>query len=210
MICVSIGSGNKDDARQILKKAGFIELRADLLNWSLDEYREVISTGGKTVFTCRPGKFDEQERLNLFDMAASAGAQYLDVEIESNESFLLNIQKITRKYSTKTIISYHNYETTPASENLESILSECYALGADVAKLACRVYSPADTARLLALYNISGRKVIIGMGKVGKITRIAAALLGAEFTFASQGLGEATAEGQLSFEEMKDLIKKLQ
>lgn len=210
MICVSIGSGNKDEAKQILKKAGFIELRADLLNWSLDDYRDVISSGGKTVFTCRPGKLNENERLNLFELAASAGANYLDVEIESDESFLLNIQKITQKYSTKTIVSYHNYETTPTSENLESILSECYELGADVAKLACRVYSPADAARLLALYNISGRKVIIGMGKVGRITRIAAALLGAEFTFASQGAGEATAEGQLSFDEMKDLIKKLQ
>jgi 3-dehydroquinate dehydratase-1 len=93
---------------------------------------------------------------------------------------------------------------------LESLLSDCYLAGADVAKIACRVYSPADAARLLSLYNISGRKVVLGMGKAGRITRVAATLLGAEFTYASSGGGEDTAEGQLSIDEMKDIIKKIQ
>ncbi len=210
MICVSFGNGSPAEAKKVLRKSGFIELRADLLNWKPEEYREVILSGGKTVFTCRPGKFMDDERLALFEMAAASGAKYIDVEVDSEASFLDSVRKIIGQSATELIISYHNYELTPASETLESLLNDCFLAGADVAKLACRVYSPADSARLLSLYTISGRKVVLGMGKMGKITRVAATLLGAEFTFASAGEGDATAEGQLSYDQMGDIIKKIQ
>jgi 3-dehydroquinate dehydratase type I len=210
MICVSIGSESPAEAKRILQKSGFIELRADLLQWKMDDYRDVILAGNKTVFTCRPGEYSPKERLELFEAAAIAGATYLDVEIESDEIFLDSVRNISNLYSSELIVSYHNYEMTPSIEILESRLNECYQADADVAKIACRVYSPADAARLLSLYNVSGRKVVLGMGKAGKITRIAAPLLGAEFTFASSGEGEATAEGQLTFSEMKEIIKKIQ
>jgi len=210
MICVSVGSGSPAEAKKILLKSGFIEIRADLLDWNPKEIRDVIESGGKTVFTCRPGKFTEEERLELFEMAAGAGANYLDVEIESDEDFLASIRQIKEKYPVDIIISYHNYEMTPSADTLESMFTDIFLAGADVAKIACRVYTPVDAAKLLSLYTISGRKVIIGMGRAGRITRVAASLLGAEFTFASSGEGEATAEGQISYVEMKDIIRKIQ
>jgi 3-dehydroquinate dehydratase-1 len=210
MICVSIGSGSPAEAKKILRKAGFIEIRADLLDWSTEEIRDVIESGGKTVFTCRPGKFSDEERLELFELAARAGAKYLDVEIESHADFLDSIRKIKEKYPFELIVSYHNYEMTPSADTLESLLSDIFLAGANVAKIACRVYTPVDSAKLLSLYTISGRKVVIGMGRSGKITRIAASMLGAEFTFASSGEGDATAEGQMSYMEMKEIIKIIQ
>ena len=210
MICVSIGNGSPAEAKKILLKSGFIEIRADLLDWNTEEIRDVIESGGKTVFTCRPGKFSDEERLDLFELAARAGAKYLDVEIESDGDFLTSIIKIKEKFPFNLIISYHNYELTPSAESLESLLTDIYLTGADVAKIACRVYTPVDAAKLLSLYTISGRKVVIGMGRAGRITRIAATHLGAEFTFASSGEGDATAEGQMSYLEMKDINKKIQ
>ncbi len=210
MICVSIGSGSPAEAKKILLKSGFIEIRADLLNWSSEEILDVIESGGKTVFTCRPGNYNNEERLELFELAARAGAKYLDVEIESEQDFLASIIKIKEKFPFELIISYHNYELTPSADSLESLLNDIFLAGADVAKIACRVYTPVDAAKLMSLYAVSGRKVIIGMGRAGKITRVAASLLGAEFTFASSGEGEATAEGQISFVEMKDIIRKIQ
>jgi 3-dehydroquinate dehydratase-1 len=210
MICVSVGSGSPSEAKKILQKSGFIEIRADLLDWKADDYKDVISSGFKIIFTCRPGKLNNEERLELFEIAAAAGAKYIDIEIESDELFLEAIREIIGNYSIELIVSYHNFELTPSTDTLESLLNDCYQAGADVAKIACRVYSPADASRLLSLYNISGRKVIIGMGKTGRITRIAAPLLGAEFTFASWKEADSTAEGQLSFDEMKEIIKKIQ
>ena len=46
--------------------------------------------------------------------------------------------------------------------------------------------------------------IALGMGKKGKITRLAAPLLGAPFTYASPAAGSETGPGQL---EMDTLIK---
>ncbi|MCB9013229.1 MAG: type I 3-dehydroquinate dehydratase [Bacteroidales bacterium] len=210
MICVSIGTGSPAEAKKVLQNTGFIELRADLLSWQASDYADVIRLGGKLIFTCRPGEFNDEERLELFTLAAESGVSYLDVEIESGEDFIQAIRKLTDSHNCDLIVSYHNYEMTPSSESLENILNECYLAGADIAKIACRAYSGADSARLLSLYAITGRKVILGMGKAGKITRIAAPFLGSEFTFASPSAGSETAEGQFNFTELKDIIHKIQ
>jgi 3-dehydroquinate dehydratase type I len=210
MICVSIGHGTPSEAIKMLHKSGFIELRADLLHWTPDQYREVILSGGRTIFTCRPGKYDDSERTGLFEMAILAGARYIDAEIESNGEFLGSLREMITGSNTELIISYHNYKLTPGIDELESILSACYSSGGVVAKIACRACSQADSARLLSLYDLHGRKVVLGMGPDGKITRISAAFLGAEFTFASREEGDATAEGQISYDEMKDIIRILQ
>lgn len=82
-------------------------------------------------------------------------------------------------------------------------------MGADVAKVATQVNSKADNARLLSLYSNEKALVVLGMGEKGKITRLIASLLGAEFTFASMDDGEATAPGQISYSKMKTLIENL-
>ena len=51
--------------------------------------------------------------------------------------------------------------------------------------------------------------VVIGMGREGLITRVAAPFLGAEFTFASPGKGKETAPGQLSRAELANLIDQI-
>jgi len=106
------------------------------------------------------------------------------------------------KYQTELIISYHNFDHTPEKQDLELIMDECYFKSADIAKIACRVFSPFDVARLFSLYEKTGRKIIIGMGNPGKITRLAAAMLGAEFTYCSVSDESKTAEGQIDYKTM--------
>jgi 3-dehydroquinate dehydratase-1 len=48
------------------------------------------------------------------------------------------------------------------------------------------------------------------MGDAGKITRIIAPLLGAEFTFASMDGFETTAPGQISYSRMKSILSNLE
>ena len=52
-----------------------------------------------------------------------------------------------------------------------------------------------------------GKKVILGMGSRGRITRLLGPYLGAEFTFASTGRNEETAPGQLSVQELIEIYK---
>ena len=66
-----------------------------------------------------------------------------------------------------------------------------------------------DNARLLGLLDSNKNVVVIGMGELGKITRIIAPILGSKFTFASLSRGKETADGQMENGKMKDMIGKL-
>jgi 3-dehydroquinate dehydratase-1 len=71
------------------------------------------------------------------------------------------------------------------------------------------VLNDADNARLLGLLDDARKIVVVGMGELGRITRIAASLLGSPFTFASQGLGKETARGQIDHETLRTLLRGL-
>jgi 3-dehydroquinate dehydratase type I len=104
-------------------------------------------------------------------------------------------------------VSYHNFERTPGLEDLESVMIACYEKGAAIAKMATRISGRDDILNLLALYNLPGEKVILGMGPLGKILRVMGPYLGGAFTFASLEKGKETAPGQLSIKEMNEIYK---
>ena len=207
MICVSLGKTSPEQALLVCGEVQLVEIRADLLKWSEDDFRKIIHSPAKSIFTCRPGVYSEKERSDLFKMAAEEGAHYIDIEFESEKKIMDEMMEIRNKFSTQLIISYHNYKGTPGRKEMEDILEDCYHKQADVAKLACQTYSQSDVARLLSLYEIKGRKVILGMGEAAKITRVAALWMGAEFTFASTGSGSETAEGQIDYKTMQEITR---
>jgi 3-dehydroquinate dehydratase-1 len=86
-------------------------------------------------------------------------------------------------------------------------MDQCYERGGAVAKIATRVQGRQDLLNLLSLYEMPGRKVVLGMGTLGRITRVVGPYLGAEFTFASPGTSDETAPGQLSAEQLIAIYK---
>ncbi len=134
----------------------------------------------------------------------------MDIEVESDKVLMNEIIMSARTHNTSIIISYHNFEETPALPELEQIVSNCRMAGADVVKIASQVNHTRDLQNLLKLYDGELRMVIIGMGVKGVISRIAAPMLGAEFTFAAAGEGQETAPGQISKEQLLSIIRQIQ
>ena len=100
----------------------------------------------------------------------------------------------------EVISSYHDFEGTPDAETLIKIMD---AMNGDIVKGAFAVNSSDDLVRLFDIsQRVGKRHVIIGMGELGKITRIRQKLMGNEFTFAY--VGNETAPGQMS---VRDMIK---
>ena len=62
----------------------------------------------------------------------------------------------------------------------------------------------------MTLYSIGKPVVSLGMGELGKVTRIASLMLGAEFSFASQDDGAETAPGQIPYSTMKELVVEIE
>ncbi len=69
--------------------------------------------------------------------------------------------------------------------------------------------SEADNARLLGLLDGGKKMVVIGMGEIGKVTRVAAPLSGGLFTFASLTKGKETADGQIDRETLEAIFSSL-
>ncbi len=203
MICVSIADKDFTACLNLIKQYEFIELRLDAADFTVNQIKILVSSSKKAIVTFRPGRADLKSRIEAMTAAVMAGAYMIDVELDAPEVYMTALQSLAKSKACKLIISHHDYESTPSLASLKAITEKCYALGADIAKIACMVNSEGDNARLLSLYAGEGKKVILGMGELGRITRVAALYLGAEFSFASPDNGKSTAAGQLSFSEFQ-------
>lgn len=209
MICVSISDKNKENCLQILDSVELAEIRLDLTESSMEDIADIFKHPVSKIATCRFENTSLVAQKQKLFLAIESGAKFVDIEIETPEDQRKEIIDQARKYSCKVIISYHNYKETPGLKELFRITDECYKSGADIAKVATMVNSTVDNSRLMALYSIGKPLVAIGMGELGKVSRIAAIMLGAEFTFAAPDTGKPTAPGQIGFSSMQSLLRQI-
>ncbi len=211
MICVSIADVSVSEVCRIIRENEISEVRLDRIKFAVTDLEKIFSSG-RTIATYRPTEgIEEEERKKILTSTIKYGASYIDVEVESSDSFKSGLKESAAAAGCKVIVSYHDYEKTPVMRELEQLVSWCFESGADIAKIACLANSTADAARLLSLYSLGKPVISIGMGEAGKITRIAAPLLGAPFTYASIDAERETAPGQIdsgTLTKIIDMIRK--
>jgi 3-dehydroquinate dehydratase-1 len=208
MICVSVSHEDQLD-KAINSGAGMLELRLDLIGEKPDKLFASVPESLPVVVTCRPGVYPDEERAGLLKRGLELGAAYVDVETESAEAFLRDIRQFAESKQAKLIVSYHNFERTPGLEDLESVMIACFEKGAAIAKIATRVHGRDDILNLIALFNLPGEKVVLGMGPLGRILRVMGPYLGGAFTFAAVEDGKETAPGQLGIKAMNEIYKAM-
>jgi 3-dehydroquinate dehydratase-1 len=209
MICVSLKEKNSETCIRLIRKIDFAEIRLDKMDVGLEDVRDIFSSHPNLIATFRPTLRGEKDRESLLLEAIEAGAAFVDIEIESKETFKNALIKKALECGCKVIVSYHNFKMTPVREELEHLIDWCFDSGADLAKLACMVQSNTDNVRLLGLLSDTKPKVVIGMGQLGKITRIVGPLLGSQFTYASLDEKKETAEGQINHILLRKILKSL-
>ena len=198
MICISLGDMSFEECRNHVLSEDFVELRLDLLQLSTDQLEQVLTMPGKKIVTCRQGDYSDDERMGFFLTALNKEVDYIDLELEMPGKMREKIISRARSKGCRVIISHHNYNFTASVGELRQMVQACRAAGADVVKLACQVNEPADNIRLLSLCDEKEQLVIVGMGPLGVITRVAGPLLGALFTYAAPKKEMETATGQLT------------
>jgi 3-dehydroquinate dehydratase-1 len=209
MICVSIAESTVTKCLEVLEKFDFAEIRLDQISAEAREMKRIFSLPKKLIATCRPGTKDDQMRKALLTAAVAAGAAFVDIEIDAEAGFREDIITAARESGCQVIISYHNYEKTPRRTELEHWIKFCFDDGADIAKIACLVHSPADNACLLGLLDEERPLIVTGMGEKGKVCRVIAPLLGSLFTYASPEAGKETAPGQIDILTLRDLLQRI-
>ncbi len=210
MICISISEKNLDKCLDLIEKAEISEIRLDLTGHGKEEIEKLFSCRKRLIATCRPGVYPQNEQMEILKTAIRSGATYVDIEYEAPDDYKHELMAYAHRHECYVIISYHNYECTPDLEELEQIMKNCFAQGCDIAKIATLVRLNSDNSKILSLYRHPGRLIAFGMGDLGKITRIVAPFLGAEFTYAAMDDGEPTAPGQINYSRLKEFISSIQ
>jgi 3-dehydroquinate dehydratase-1 len=213
MICTSLAIKDFQRLSEIVKEVGLAEVRIDLCRLNIEEIAPIFSSQPNLIATCRPGFFNEAERILLLKEAVISGARYVDIEIDSPAHTKREILKAAGSSGCRVMMSYHNDSETPSITKLKRIVRQCFDEGADLCKIACCCLSIRDMMKVLSLYgefeDFKGKIIALGTGDKAVLTRIMAPFLGAPFTYAALSEAERTAQGQLSFEKMKALISHL-
>lgn len=210
MICVSVMDSDKARVIEALKGLELAEVRLEALSPTPQDVREIFSQPVRLIATMRPGRHSEEERLTILTNAIEAGAAYVDIELGSPTLLREGLAQAARRTGCEIIVSHHDFDSTPDRDELMEIVDRCFEEGADLAKIACVVKTPADAARLLGVLEDARPIVAIGMGKMGAITRVAAPLLGSPFTYASPEGGPPTAEGQLGAGTLRRIMEEIE
>jgi 3-dehydroquinate dehydratase type I len=208
-ICVSLGKIPFDTCLQLASTWPLVEIRLDLVKFDPEKIEIFAMHCRQWIATCRPGNHTEHDRTVLLAAAIRAGATYADIEYEAEPGYRQALIDLAKQYRCKVIISYHHFESTPDIKTLNRIIRRSTAMGADCVKLAVTANSPADCARIMSLYSRHTGLVAFAMGEAGKITRLAAPFLGADFTFASIDEAHLTAPGQLTASQMEVIYRIL-
>ncbi len=128
------------------------------------------------------------------------------VDIELNSKINQQVIKLSKENGKYALVSYHDFEKTPDLNQIQDIIDKGKALEADIIKYAFKVNNKEDVGKILSITHKNREKylVAIGMGELGRITRVAGFFFGSVITYTY--VGKSFAPGQI---ELEELIKEL-
>jgi len=219
-ICVSVLADTAQKTIGIAQNnqalADVVEIRLDKLSKPVPlEIMDRLDT--PVLFTNRakwegghwPG--DEVSRLAALQSAIDNSADYIDIELNTENDPRQQIMAAAKATKTKTIVSWHNFSVTPSEQALKTILQNQYKTGADIGKIVTLAKTYQDVLRVLDLQvaaaDVGFPLIAFCMGQAGVISRIATLELGGFMTYASPDSADQTAPGQLPVSVMANILK---
>ena len=235
-ICVPIvGPTIKDIFSQVQEavqaKVDLIELRPDMWmkcsNISEDEYIPTIVTFVEeayskvadmpVLFTWRtigeggetPLCSDNYIKL-LQEIVNQDLVQAIDVELFAYTEEIGSIMKQAHQQGIQTVMSYHNFQSTPDIETLHVYAERMVSVDAQVIKFALMPSTNDDVLSVLQLTKeLTERypqlpRITMSMGQLGQMTRTCGHVFGNCLTFGT--LGHVSAPGQVEVEVLKQLV----
>ncbi len=201
--------------------ARFLELRLDYLTdaeQGPQAIRPLRSSRIQTIATLRSapagGKYGGsiEEQLRILKACGKAGAEIVDLEIESAERAGRAAVRELRGPAF-LLLSFHDYRETP--ESVQAALKRLKAFPADFYKLVALTSRHTENAALLRLNSSAGGSskprsggrrqtatLAFALGEIGMPTRVLSVARGAPFTYAALSAEEAVAPPQLTGTEL--------
>lgn len=191
-----------------------LELRLDSLALPAPEvHAQAASLGLPLLITARHPEEGGHGNLNAAERAALLEshldlAALMDVELRSAMDLQPLIAK-ARGRGVGVIGSYHDFITTPGDDVLKGAVDFGLQFKLDAVKIATTLQKPEDLARLIHLVANEKRipLSVMGMGGLGRVSRLALARCGSLLNYGY--LGESNAPGQWPARRLKELLKEV-
>lgn len=189
------------------------ELRLDAFGASADAIRNRIANlGAGIIITARhpreggANQLSSRKRRELL-LTFLRRAAWVDIELRSAGA-LAAVFQAARKKSVRIIVSFHDFGGSPGAARLDELARQAKSLGPDIIKIATRTDTPAQLDRLLEFIERqrpAGRVVAMGIGKLGRKSRLELARRGCALNYAH--LGAPGIAGQLSIPELRRALR---
>lgn len=209
-LCASIKSNDANEIIEICRKYPFVEIRLDDSGLDDDELKAVFSVPNcRKIVACRRAANDE-EKLKLLVKSIDYGADTIDLEYDFRLADLLAYEIMSR--GKKSIVSAHFIDEFPSEAILRSIAAKAQSIGADYLKIAAACSCKEMLLDFIALYaggfgNFPReRSLFVPMGSGTQFARLAALEFGSPFIYCSCDGKTPTAEGQLPYSAVNNLI----
>jgi 3-dehydroquinate dehydratase-1 len=190
------------------------ELRLDLLQLDTDELREAIPALDLPVLlTARhpaeggQGTEAAAGRIAMLEPLLDL-ASLIDIELRSATDMSALMQR-ARKNSVGIVGSFHDFQATPGDEILRGAIELAQTIGFDAVKFATYLNGADDLIRLMKLLGPQRRlpMSVMGMGPLGRLSRLTLAKLGSLLNYGY--LGDSNAPGQWPAAKLKELLSEL-
>ena len=182
---------------QVQEISEMVELRVDNVKNLSPKDLELIrqETTKEAILTSR--------KKEIILRALDLRFDYVDIDISLITKF-----RILKKTGTKIIVSFHDFKKTPSEQELKKIVKKVNKFETNIIKIATMVRKDSDNLKLVKLMSSLHlkKRIIIGMGEKGKITRILGPFWGNFLTYASTEHGKS-AIGQIDTFELKKIYK---
>jgi len=224
-ICISIceptASALEAAIRAAAEVCDLIEVRLDCLEaFELETNASLITkllgeSACESILTFRPAEQGGRRQLSdetrhAFWSGAIFSESFFDVELDVAERFnsIGSSTPLPIDWS-RTICSHHDFSGVPS--NLDQIYDHLASTPARILKIAVQAEDATDCLpvfHLLEKAREQGREIIaIAMGNAGIATRILGPSRGAFLTYASMANETATAPGQISVAELREVYR---
>ncbi|WOE33088.1 type I 3-dehydroquinate dehydratase [Acinetobacter sp. SAAs470] len=204
------------------------EFRIDLLDFAADN-RQVIALGHQLnqilkdkplIATIRTHNEGGQMKISDQDYEKTYQAylqhpfmQLFDIEMFRDAKCVANLTQLAHQQNILVIMSNHDFNQTPAQQDIEQRLLQQDQMGADILKIAVMPKSKQDVMTLMNATQAVSQKstkplLTMSMGQLGTLSRIATANIGGSLSFGM--IGEASAPGQIDVQQLQQFLKTLQ
>ena len=230
-ICVPIVAESK--AAIIEEAKSFKDIAVDVVEWRVDWFAGVEDSAQvidvlknlvhalgdiPLLFTFRTQEeggnhvmsSEKYQQLNR-DVIASGLIDLVDVEIFIGDEIVADLIFAAHTKGLKVVGSNHDFDKTPAQDDIIYRLRKMQAMGADIPKIAVMPQSPRDVLTLLdatlTMKECYADRPIITMSMAGQgmLSRLAGEVFGSCLTFGAAK--KASAPGQIGVNDLDDTLQ---